>query len=102
MSAHSHAGAIQKYIVIYLLLMVLLVVTVAVAFFDLGAFNLPVAMLIASVKAGLVVWFFMHVDHASVMIRFCVGASLVGLFLAFLFTFADYLTRGASMLQMAN
>lgn len=97
----SHANAIRTYIVVYLVLMVLLVVTVAVAFFDAGPLNLPIAMLIATVKAGLVVWYFMHCDTASVMIRFCVGASLLGLFLAFLFTFSDYLTRGAAMLQLA-
>lgn len=98
----AHANALKTYFMIYFVLMVLLVVTVAVAFIDLGFLNLPVAMLIATVKAALVVWFFMHCDQASVMIRFCVGASLVGLFLVFLFTFSDYLTRGTAMLQLAQ
>lgn len=98
----AHAGAIRNYFMVYVILMVLLVVTVGAAFVNLGVLNLPLAMLIATVKAALVVWFFMHCDHASVMIRMCVLMSLVGLFLAFLFTFSDYLTRGVSMLQLAQ
>jgi cytochrome c oxidase subunit IV len=98
----THANAIRIYVMVYLALMVLLVVTVAVAFVDLGILNLPVAMAIATVKAALVVWYFMHCNDASPMIRFCVWGSLLGLFLLFLFTFSDYLTRGADMLRLAT
>ena len=40
--------------------MVLTVVTVGVAQFDLGAMDMPVALLVAGVKATLVCLFFMH------------------------------------------
>ena len=40
--------------------MVLTVVTVGVAQFDLGSLDMPVALLVAGVKASLVCLFFMH------------------------------------------
>ncbi len=45
--------------------MVLTVVTAAVSFVDLGPLNTVVALVIATVKALLVVMFFMHVKYAS-------------------------------------
>ena len=44
----------------FLALMVLTVVTVGVAQFDLGAMDMPVALLVAGVKATLVCLFLMH------------------------------------------
>ena len=41
-------------------LLILTVITVWVAKFDFGAFNIAVALLIAGFKASLVVMFFMH------------------------------------------
>ena len=46
-------------------LLILTVVTVAVAKVDFGNLNIIVAMAIASVKAGLVIVFFMHGLHES-------------------------------------
>ena len=66
MSAHEeHHGPGQiisfKYTLgTFLALMVLTVVTVGVAQFDLGAMDMPVALLVAGVKASLVCRFFMH------------------------------------------
>lgn len=91
MSAHSNA--IPTYIKVYLALMVLLVATVAVAYVHLGPLATPVAMLIATVKALLVAWFFMHLNDSSVMVRFAAASGLVGLWLAFLLIFMDYVTR---------
>jgi cytochrome c oxidase subunit 4 len=50
---------------ILVVLLVLTVVTVAVARIDFGNMNIIVAMLIASVKAGLVIVFFMHGLHEN-------------------------------------
>lgn len=51
-----------------LALLVLTVVTVAVAQVDLGALNIFVAILVASVKAALVCMFFMHLKFESKLI----------------------------------
>lgn len=48
---------------VWIALIVLTVVTVAVTWVNLGAFNLWVAMAIATVKATLVVLYFMHLRY---------------------------------------
>jgi len=60
--AHGGHGAniLKIYYAVYAALMVLLVVTVAVSFKHFGNWNLPIAMSIATVKAVLVVLYFMH------------------------------------------
>ena len=68
--------------------------TVGAAFVNLGPFNPVVALLIATIKATLVVLFFMHVKGASEKLT---GAVVVSgfFFLAILLSLslADYLTR---------
>ena len=46
-------------------LIVLTAITVAVSYFDLGPFNLIVAMSIATIKAALVAMWFMHLRYDS-------------------------------------
>ncbi len=87
---HSHGF----YILIGMGLLVLTATTVAAAFVNLGAFNPVVALLIATIKATLVVLFFMHVKGASEKLTGIVVFSGF-FFLAILLTLtlADYLTR---------
>ncbi len=52
---------VKTYIVIFIALLIGTVLTVGAAYIDLGhAFNIALALLIASVKAFLVAGFFMH------------------------------------------
>src|SRR5688572_17982568 len=69
----------STYNLIFILLMVGLVVTVIAAFINLGPLNMPVAMLIATVKAALVVLYFMHVKFASRLTKVFVAASFLWL-----------------------
>ncbi|MBU6154398.1 MAG: c-type cytochrome [Bdellovibrionales bacterium] len=75
-------------------LLVLTVVTVWVAQFDLGALNFTVAMLVASVKAALVCLFFMGLkyDHKENTVIF--STSFLFLVIFMILTFSDLLTRG--------
>ena len=86
--------SIGFYIAIGATLIVLTGVTAGVAFINLGPFNPVVALLIATIKATLVVLFFMHVKGASEKLT---GAVVVSgfFFLAILISLslADYLTR---------
>jgi cytochrome c oxidase subunit 4 len=69
MSTHEeHHG--PSYIVILGILLVLTVVTVAVAYVDMGNFNIVVAMFVASIKALLVAMYFMHLKFEDTMTRF--------------------------------
>jgi cytochrome c oxidase subunit 4 len=73
--------------------MVLLALTVLVAYVPLGIFQTPIAMLIAVVKAAMVVWIFMHVKISPRIILFTFLTSLYILFIGFLFILADYAYR---------
>lgn len=96
MSQHEeHTSHSQGfYISIGLALLVLTATTVGAAFVNLGPFNPIVALLIATIKATLVVLFFMHVKGASEKLT---GAVVVaGFFFFFILialSLADYLTR---------
>jgi cytochrome c oxidase subunit 4 len=68
--------------------------TVLVAFFDLGIFNNIVMLLIASVKALLVVLFFMHVRWSTRLTWVVAASGFVWLIILFGLTMTDYLTRG--------
>ena len=82
------------YLAIGIGLLVLTVTTVGAAFVNLGPFNPVIALLIATIKATLVVLFFMHVKGASEKLTGAVVASGF-FFLAILLSLslADYLTR---------
>lgn len=95
-SGHSgvHVSPLGTYIGIFLSLMVLSAITVAAAFFNLGALNPIVALLIAGVKASLVILFFMHVKYSSKLVKITVVLSLFFVAILFAETLMDYATRG--------
>ena len=92
---HEHTTHSQGfYLAIGIALLILTATTVGAAFINLGPFNPVVALLIATIKASLVVIFFMHVKGASEKLTAAVVVS--GFFvLAILLSLsmADYLTR---------
>lgn len=91
MSEHVTSPAL--YCVIFLALMVLTVVTVWVAFQDLGPLNDVVAMAIAVTKATLVILYFMHVRYSSRMTQLTVVAGFLWLAIMIGITLTDYLSR---------
>lgn len=84
---------LKNYFGIYLLLLVGLAVTVGVAYVPLGSANVFAALTIASVKAALVVVFFMHIGTSPRLNRIVVGAGLVWLSILLVVILSDYLTR---------
>jgi cytochrome c oxidase subunit 4 len=60
---HPHVMPMKVLIGVWTALLVLTVVTVAVTKVNLGNFNLWIAMAIATVKASLVVLYFMHMRY---------------------------------------
>mgnify|MGYP003412698260 CR=1 FL=1 len=85
---------LRTYFIIYALLMLGLIVTVAIAYVPLGRMNLAVAMAIAFAKAALVVMFFMHVLCSPRLTWIAVFAGLVWLAILLALVGADYATRG--------
>ncbi len=85
---HPHITPLRTYVGIGAALLVLTVVTVLAAQVDLGAWNIVVALLIATVKASLVAFIFMHLyyDNKLYFLVFVVSlaflALLIGLSMA--------------------
>jgi cytochrome c oxidase subunit 4 len=94
MSDHSKSSPLKMYFGIWGALLVLTFVTYKAAFIELGRFNTPVALGIATFKATLVVLFFMHVWHAGEkLIKLVVISALFFLLLLLGLSMTDYATR---------
>ena len=83
----------RTYLAIFVALMVLLGITVAVAYVDLGKFNLAAAMAIAVAKAALIVAFFMHLRSARRLTWVFAGAGFFWLAIMLVLAMTDYATR---------
>jgi cytochrome c oxidase subunit 4 len=70
MSTHEEHHSSPSYLSILSILLFLTVVTVAVAYVDMGSFNIVVAMFVASIKALLVATYFMHLKFEDTITRF--------------------------------
>ncbi|MDQ3248732.1 MAG: cytochrome C oxidase subunit IV family protein [Chloroflexota bacterium] len=90
---HEHTTSPRLYYMIFAALLGLLALTVLVAYLNLGAWSPLVAMLIASVKALLVVLYFMHVRYNNRLTWVFAGAGFVWLALLLVLTMSDYLSR---------
>jgi cytochrome c oxidase subunit IV len=93
MTGHSKSP-LPGYFAVFFALLVGTGLTVFAATLDLGRFNAPVALGIATVKATLVALFFMHVWHASEKLtKLVIIAALFFLLLLLGLTMTDYATR---------
>src|SRR5204863_4354483 len=90
---HVHVTSIAVYLMVFLALAVGTVLTVAASRFDLGAWNTPIALVIATIKAVLVILYFMHVIHSTRLTWVVVIGAFLWLGVLFVLTFADFLTR---------
>ena len=90
----SHIASKGSYFAIFAALMVLTVVTVAAAFVNVGPFSAAVALGIATLKATLVVLFFMHVKYNSRLTKLIVVSGFFFLVILVALTMTDYATRG--------
>ena len=90
----EHIVPVRIYITIFLALLVGTFLTVVAAFYDFhGSFNTIIALTIATVKATLVVLYFMHVRYSSRLIWVIFAAALFWMGILFALTFSDYLSR---------
>jgi cytochrome c oxidase subunit 4 len=90
---HESPG-LRIYFLVYAALIILMVLTVAAARFELGVWSEVIALTIAVIKAVLVVLYFMHLRYSSRLIWMFAAAGVIWLFILFLYTFTDYLSRG--------
>jgi cytochrome c oxidase subunit 4 len=85
---------VRTYLAVFTALIALTAITVWVAFYDLGVMSAVAALGIATIKATLVVLYFMHVRYSPRLIGLTVLAGLFWLGILLALTMNDYLTRG--------
>lgn len=92
----SHVLPVAIYTRIFRVLIALTLVTVVVAYIDLGALNPVAALAIAGTKAYLVAAYFMHLKFADRVTRVAFVTSLFGVVLLFALALDDELTRDST------
>jgi cytochrome c oxidase subunit 4 len=83
----------KLYLFIWVALALLTGITVYVAGLDLGKFGIIANILIASLKAGLVVYIFMNLKHESGILKLMLLMTVLTLTVIILLTFLDILYR---------
>lgn len=91
---HVHVGALSTYLWVLGALALGTALTVAAAYVDMGPLNNVVALAIAFTKATLVLTFFMHLKGGPRMPKLIAVSSFFWLFIMFVITLSDYMTRG--------
>jgi cytochrome c oxidase subunit 4 len=81
------------YLFVWMSLLVLLAITVGVAYIHLGWLNAAAAVSIAVVKATIIILYFMHVRYSPRLLWVFVGAGFFWLGILFVLSLGDYFTR---------
>lgn len=81
------------YLIIYVTLLILTAVTVGAAFVEMGVLNPVVAVLIAVVKATVVILWFMHMKYQSKLLKLTISAGVFTFLVLIGMTLSDYVSR---------
>jgi len=91
----EHIVSPKLYVVIFFSLMVFTLLTVFAATRDFGRWNIVIALVIATIKASLVILFFMHGKYSARRTKLVIVAGFFWLAIMLGLTLADYSTRHA-------
>lgn len=89
------AESLRNYVSAWIALLLLLGLTVGAADLHLGAWNSVVALAIATIKALLVILFFMHARRGLPLVRVFAVTAFFWLVILVSLTLTDILSRGA-------
>lgn len=89
----SHTVSYKANLFVWVALIVLTGLTVMVAGIDLGRSGILINILIASIKAGLIVYIFMHLKYESLLLKLMLLMTLFTLTVIIVMTFLDTLYR---------
>jgi cytochrome c oxidase subunit 4 len=78
---------------VFAALIVLTILTVGAGFLDLGPWHTAVGLLFGALKAGLVIFVFMHLWYAPRLFWLVLVAGLFWLGIMIVLTLSDYVTR---------
>lgn len=86
---HHHVSPVWQFTAVFVTLLFLTILTYLVSFAGLGAASLPVAMTVASVKALLVIGYFMHLKYEDRFYAFVFLTTFLFVGIFFTFTLFD-------------
>lgn len=90
---HPHIVEYKNHLLVLLLLIGFTVLTVAITSVELGPYNTAAAMLIASIKAVIVLMYFMHLRFDQKIYRIMATIVFAIFAAVIVVTFFDYLYR---------
>lgn len=93
MENEKHIIGYKTFILTYVALLILTVITVLISRINLGYLNILVAMLVATSKALLVILFFMHLKYEDKLFKMMVFIAFLILAIFISFTFFDVAYR---------
>ncbi|HEX6790948.1 MAG TPA: cytochrome C oxidase subunit IV family protein [Candidatus Krumholzibacteria bacterium] len=91
--AHHEPVGYGQYFMTWFALVFLTAITVTAAGLHLGAISVLVALLIATVKASIVLWLFMHMKYEDATFHRLIAVMMVALAIFIGLTFTDTLFR---------
>lgn len=91
--AEHHIVTPVTYTIVFVTLLIFTGLTVLAAYVDMGILNPVVALAIASIKAVIVILFFMHVKYQSKLIKMTVAAGFFTFAALITMTLSDYISR---------
>lgn len=89
----EHVLGVKTFFAVWIALLIGTIVTVLVSLVNLGPFSAVVALTIATIKALLVVLFFMEVRYSSRMTIIVVISGVFWLGILLVLTLSDYISR---------
>jgi len=84
----------KSYVLTYVALLALVLITVLVGFLNLGWGSMFVAVTIATIKATLVAAVFMHALVEKKLVWIVIAGALIWFLILMTLTLGDYITRG--------
>ncbi|SFF63222.1 cytochrome C oxidase subunit IV family protein [Sunxiuqinia elliptica] len=88
-----HIVSYRSYFVILLLLLLFTFISIAITQIELGSYNVAGALLLATIKSGLVLYFFMHLKFDKPYLKLMVGFVMAVFIAVIVITFFDYYYR---------
>lgn len=89
----QHMMSYGKLAAVLIILLIFTGITVGVSYFDMGVYNVPIALGIACFKVSLVLLFFMHLKYESIAIKVSFLSTIGFLAIMISLTFLDIAYR---------
>lgn len=88
--AHPHIVKYKTYFFVLLALVTLTLISVAITGIELGNLAVLGALILATIKASLVLWHFMHLKYENRLFLLMIGMVLFVFIVVIVITFLDY------------